>query len=140
MKPKCNFNVQSCNKFVYCRLQVASHTMREVPYARLIDSSPTTGYLPVKLDSDSRLNTLSALNVPHAADDVTPKSSISDSKLAVDYFITNATPLSAEVKDSEVRQWLLDCKFWHNNVFIVEFYFCAVGTGSIFVNYLAGDD
>jgi len=88
----------------FFRLQVAGHALREVPYARLMDSSPTSGYPPTKLDSDSRLNTLSAaLNVPDATDDGTPKSSISDSKLAVDYFNTKTVVLS-EVKDNEVRQ------------------------------------
>ncbi|KAF4529366.1 hypothetical protein B566_EDAN016815, partial [Ephemera danica] len=55
---------------------------KDVPYARLMDSP---NFLP-KLDSDSRLHTnvrsKSVLNVPE-----TPKTSCSDSKLAVDYFI-----------------------------------------------------
>lgn len=90
------------NECCISRLQVTSHAMREVPYARLIDSSPTTGYPPTKLDSDSRLNTLSgALNVPNGTNDGTPKSSISDSKLAVDYFNSNPTSLS-NAKDNEV--------------------------------------
>ncbi|KAJ9593935.1 hypothetical protein L9F63_014649, partial [Diploptera punctata] len=61
---------------------------RDVPYARLVDNSPTN-LLPPKLDSDSMLNaerSKSILSVPET--DGAPKSSVSDSKLAVDYFNT----------------------------------------------------
>ncbi|XP_046477858.1 bridge-like lipid transfer protein family member 1 isoform X1 [Neodiprion pinetum] len=64
--------------------------MNDVPYARLVDASPTV-QLPQKLDSDSKLNTersKSILNVPEI--ETAPKSSASDSKLAVDYFHTPA--------------------------------------------------
>lgn len=60
--------------------------MKDVPYSRLIDASPVT-QLPQKLDSDSKLNverSKSILNVPEI--ETAPKSSVSDSKLAVDYF------------------------------------------------------
>lgn len=64
--------------------------MKDVPYARLVDASPTV-QLPQKLDSDSKLNTersKSILSVPEI--ETAPKSSASDSKLAVDYFHTPA--------------------------------------------------
>ncbi len=86
------------------RFQNASH-VREVPYARLIDASPTSTFPPTKLESDSRLNTLgSILSVPENAEyDGTPKSSISDSKLSVDYFNTHAVQSSnADSKETEV--------------------------------------
>lgn len=76
---------------------------REVPYARLVDmAGPAT--LPAKLDSDSKLHqerqersvtgtgvvashARSALDVPAGPDaEHGPKNSVSDSKLAVDYF------------------------------------------------------
>lgn len=60
--------------------------MKDVPYSRLVDASPIN-QLPLKLDSDSILNTersKSILNVPEI--ETAPKSSVSDSKLAVDYF------------------------------------------------------
>lgn len=69
--------------------------MKDVPYSRLVDASPSS-QLPQKLDSDSKLNSersKSILSVPEI--ETAPKSSASDSKLAVDYF--NAT-------DSELMQ------------------------------------
>ncbi|XP_014476117.1 PREDICTED: uncharacterized protein KIAA1109 isoform X1 [Dinoponera quadriceps] len=63
--------------------------VKDVPYSRLIDASPVA-QLPQKLDSDSKLNaerSKSILSVPEI--ETAPKSSVSDSKLAVDYF--NAT-------------------------------------------------
>ncbi|KAH0953833.1 hypothetical protein HN011_011903 [Eciton burchellii] len=60
--------------------------VKDVPYSRLIDASPIT-QLPQKLDSDSKLNaerSKSILSVPEI--ETAPKSSVSDSKLAVDYF------------------------------------------------------
>ncbi|XP_033221657.1 transmembrane protein KIAA1109-like [Belonocnema kinseyi] len=60
--------------------------VKDVPYSRLVDASPIN-QLPLKLDSDSILNTersKSILNVPEI--ETAPKSSASDSKLAVDYF------------------------------------------------------
>lgn len=60
--------------------------LRDVPYARLVDGG-TSNLLPQKLDSDSKLHTersKSILSVPEA--DLAPKCSVSDSKLAVDYF------------------------------------------------------
>jgi len=59
-------------------------TVKDVPYTRLLDSP---NLLP-KLDSDSKLhNTKAALNVPE-----TPKTSCSDSKLAVEYFVPAVPP------------------------------------------------
>lgn len=60
--------------------------MKDVPYSRLVDASPSS-QLPQKLDSDSKLNaerSKSILSVPEI--EMGPKSSASDSKLAVDYF------------------------------------------------------
>ncbi|XP_043271443.1 transmembrane protein KIAA1109 isoform X4 [Venturia canescens] len=60
--------------------------MKDVPYSRLVDASPST-QLPLKLDSDSKLDaerSKSILSVPEI--EMGPKSSASDSKLAVDYF------------------------------------------------------
>jgi hypothetical protein len=68
-----------------------SNATRDVPYARLVDHSPTN-LLPPKLDSDSMLNaerSKSILSVPDT--EGAPKSSVSDSKLAVDYFNTATT-------------------------------------------------
>lgn len=64
---------------------IRSSILKDVPYARLIETCPAA--LPTKLDSDSKLHTEKGklfVNVPHG--DVLPKNSISDSKLAVDYF------------------------------------------------------
>ncbi|XP_075226335.1 transmembrane protein KIAA1109 homolog tweek [Lycorma delicatula] len=78
---------------------------RDVPYARLLDSSPTS-LLPPKLDSDSRLNTnertRSILSVPEA--EPTPKSSVSDSKLAVDYFNSTAQQYNALINSVNIPQ------------------------------------
>ncbi|KAJ8666820.1 hypothetical protein QAD02_008482 [Eretmocerus hayati] len=65
--------------------------VRDVPYSRLVDASPIN-QLSAKLDSDSKLNSQrskSILSVPEIEN--TPKSSASDSKLAVDYFNTQET-------------------------------------------------
>ena len=73
-----------------------SNVTRDVPYTRLMDHSPTN-ILPPKLDSDSMLNaerSKSILNVPET--DGAPKSSASDSKLAVDYFNTAVTKESCQ--------------------------------------------
>lgn len=91
--------------FLIKRFQNSSHT-REVPYSRLVDSSPTSTFPPTKLDSDSRLNTLgSILSVPENGEyEGTPKSSISDSKLSVDYFNTTiAQSLNSEKNEAEVH-------------------------------------
>ncbi|XP_069702783.1 bridge-like lipid transfer protein family member 1 isoform X3 [Periplaneta americana] len=77
-------------------------TTRDVPYARLVDNSPTN-LLPPKLDSDSMLNaerSKSILSVPET--EGAPKSSISDSKLAVDYFNTPPTKESYQQGTSNV--------------------------------------
>ncbi|KAK9299212.1 hypothetical protein QLX08_007719 [Tetragonisca angustula] len=61
-------------------------SIKDVPYSRLVDASPVV-QLPQKLDSDSKLHTersKSILSVPEI--ETAPKSSVSDSKLAVDYF------------------------------------------------------
>lgn len=73
---------------------VRSTILKDVPYSRLIETCPAA--LPIKLDSDSKLHTEKGklfVNVPHG--DGLPKNSISDSKLAVDYF--NAPEVQKEV-------------------------------------------
>lgn len=81
--------------------------MRDVPYSRLMDNS---SILPAKLDSDSKLNTIDRskliVNIPDA--DLLPKNSISDSKLAVDYFQSS---LSNAIDHSSVSNQILIC--WH---------------------------
>ena len=92
-----------------------NNVTRDVPYTRLMDHSPTS-ILPPKLDSDSMLNTersKSILNVPET--EAAPKSSASDSKLAVDYFNTAVTKESCQqgttnvvlVCGAEIKE--LDC-------------------------------
>lgn len=79
----------------YSSTSIRSTILKDVPYARLIETCPTA--LPTKLDSDSKLHTTEKgklfVNVPHG--DVLPKNSISDSKLAVDYF--NAPEIQKEM-------------------------------------------
>lgn len=74
--------------------------MKDVPYLRLMDNC--VSLLPAKLDSDSKLHTEKtklAVSVPDG--ESLPKNSISDSKLAVDYF--NApTNVEAEQVQSSV--------------------------------------
>ncbi|BES96456.1 Fragile site-associated protein C-terminus [Nesidiocoris tenuis] len=81
---------------------------KDVPYARLMDSSPTN-LLPPKLDSDSRLHasdkTKGVLNIPE--NESLPKSSISDSKLAVDYFNSTVQQYNALV-NSALAQCTID--------------------------------
>lgn len=56
-----------------------------MPYSRLIETSPAN--LPTKLDSDSKLQCeKSKLAVSGNGSEPLPKNSVSDSKLAVDYF------------------------------------------------------
>lgn len=67
--------------------------LKDVPYLRLMENCVTV--LPNKLDSDSKLHTEKtklAISVPDG--ESLPKNSISDSKLAVDYF--NAPTNEAE--------------------------------------------
>ncbi|XP_043249927.1 transmembrane protein KIAA1109 isoform X1 [Colletes gigas] len=71
-------------RFSYTSMR--GNSVKDVPYSRLVDASPVA-QLPQKLDSDSKLHTersKSILNVPEI--EAAPKSSVSDSKLAVDYF------------------------------------------------------
>ncbi|CAG9815067.1 unnamed protein product [Phaedon cochleariae] len=71
---------------------IKSSLLREVPYSRLMETSPSN--LPSKLDSDSKLQCdKSKLSVGDDASELLPKNSISDSKLAVDYFNTPFTEL-----------------------------------------------
>uniref|UniRef100_A0A6P7G1L5 Transmembrane protein KIAA1109 homolog isoform X3 n=1 Tax=Diabrotica virgifera virgifera TaxID=50390 RepID=A0A6P7G1L5_DIAVI len=63
---------------------IKSALLKEVPYSRLIETSPAN--LPTKLDSDSKLQCdKSKLTVGDISEPL-PKNSVSDSKLAVDYF------------------------------------------------------
>ncbi|XP_006618311.1 transmembrane protein KIAA1109 isoform X10 [Apis dorsata] len=71
-------------RFSYTSMR--GNSIKDVPYSRLVDASPVV-QLPQKLDSDSKLHTersKSILSVPEI--ETAPKSSVSDSKLAVDYF------------------------------------------------------
>nr|XP_012134687.1 PREDICTED: uncharacterized protein KIAA1109 isoform X12 [Megachile rotundata] len=71
-------------RFSYTSMR--GNNVKDVPYSRLVDASPVA-QLPQKLDSDSKLHTersKSILSVPEI--ETAPKSSVSDSKLAVDYF------------------------------------------------------
>lgn len=83
----------------------------------MIDSSPTSTFSASKLDSDSRLNTLgSILSVPENGEyEGAPKSSISDSKLAVDYFTSENSELlpAAECKETDVRILLFHLIIFH---------------------------
>lgn len=65
-----------------------------MPYARLVETC--TAMLPIKLDSDSKLHVEKGKLTPHA--DPLPKSSISDSKLAVDYFNAPQNVISVSPK------------------------------------------
>lgn len=91
----------TCFIFIYifvCSKSASVGHRVDVPYARLLDASPTA-LLPPKLDSDSRLQaSRSILSVPEA--ETAPKSSISDSRLAVDYFNTTAQQYSALVNSA----------------------------------------
>ncbi|XP_076663219.1 transmembrane protein KIAA1109 homolog tweek isoform X13 [Andrena cerasifolii] len=76
-------------RFSYTSMRGSS--VKDVPYSRLVDASPVA-QLPQKLDSDSKLHaerSKSILSVPEL--DTVPKSSVSDSKLAVDYFNASDT-------------------------------------------------
>ncbi|KAJ8916684.1 hypothetical protein NQ315_000329 [Exocentrus adspersus] len=69
---------------------IKSSLLKEVPYSRLIETCPAN--LPTKLDSDSKLQCeKSKLAVSGNGTEPLPKNSVSDSKLAVDYF--NAPPI-----------------------------------------------
>ncbi|XP_076753670.1 transmembrane protein KIAA1109 homolog tweek isoform X3 [Xylocopa sonorina] len=102
-------------RFSYTSIR-GSNSAKDVPYSRLVDASPVA-QLPQKLDSDSKLHaerSKSILSVPEI--ETAPKSSVSDSKLAVDYFnATDAEPfesnspqslpvVSTELKFSESMQ------------------------------------
>lgn len=68
--------------------------MKEVPYSRLIEASAAN--LPTKLDSDSKLHAEKSKLTVSGDVDLLPKNSVSDSKLAVDYF-SNAQPEIKEI-------------------------------------------
>ncbi|KAJ8982559.1 hypothetical protein NQ317_005030 [Molorchus minor] len=64
---------------------IKSSLLKEVPYSRLIETGPAN--LSTKLDSDSKLQCeKSKLTVCGDSTELLPKNSVSDSKLAVDYF------------------------------------------------------
>ncbi|XP_044260636.1 transmembrane protein KIAA1109 homolog isoform X4 [Tribolium madens] len=72
--------------------------MKEVPYSRLVETCPI---LPSKLDSDSKLHTeVGKLSVTKEPEPL-PKNSISDSKLAVDYFNAPVIDNNNATKPSE---------------------------------------
>lgn len=83
----------------YSSTSIRSTILKDVPYARLVETCPAA--LPTKLDSDSKLHTEKTklyVTTPHG--DSLPKNSVSDSKLAVDYFNTPEAPLKDVVDDS----------------------------------------
>lgn len=77
---------------------IRSSIMKEVPYARLVETCPSM--LPCKLDSDSKLHTDVGKLAVNTDPDPLPKNSISDSKLAVDYF--NAPVAESEIVPTNV--------------------------------------
>lgn len=82
-----------------------STVTKEVPYSRLVDTSPSN--LPTKLDSDSNLHSdKSKLSVLETGE-LQPKNSVSDSKLAVDYF-TTSSDVKSEV--SSIKSDILNLK------------------------------
>lgn len=77
-----------------------------MPYSRLIDASPSN--LPLKLDSDSKLHSdKTKLNVTDSSD-LLPKNSVSDSKLAVDYFTTSVADLKGEVSSVKSETYITE--------------------------------
>lgn len=77
--------------------------MKEVPYSRLVETNLST-----KLDSDSKLQCeISKLTVTGEGIDLLPKNSVSDSKLAVDYFNSptevRKSPVSQNVSNFEIH-------------------------------------
>ncbi|CAH1991192.1 unnamed protein product [Acanthoscelides obtectus] len=71
----------------YSSTSIKSSLLKEVPYSRLIEASPSN--FPNKLDSDSKLQCEKGkLAVASDSSELLPKNSVSDSKLAVDYFIS----------------------------------------------------
>lgn len=69
-----------------CYDSFRSAIIKEVPYARLIETCPPL-LTTAKLDSDSKLHMEKGkLCVASTEVDMPPKNSVSDSKLAVDYF------------------------------------------------------
>jgi len=101
------YQLQNIAYYTFFRLNGVQTISREVPYSRLIDASPT----PVlKMDSrppsPHRFNTTrSILSVPEntlAVDNgACPKYSVSDSRLAVDYFNTTALQYNALVTSAQ---------------------------------------
>lgn len=80
-------------RFSSTSIRSSTTVMKEVPYARLVEAGAPM--LPAKLDSDSKLHTeVAKLAVTSEQTDPLPKNSVSDSKLAVDYF--NAPGLVSE--------------------------------------------
>lgn len=98
---------QNIAYYSFSRLNGVQTLSREVPYSRLIDASPT----PIlKMDSRPpsplRFNTTrSILSVPEntlAVDNgACPKYSVSDSRLAVDYFNTTALQYNALISGAQ---------------------------------------
>ncbi|CAH0548963.1 unnamed protein product [Brassicogethes aeneus] len=72
---------------------IRSANLKEVPYSRLIESSAAN--LLTKLDSDSKLHAEKNKLAVADSNDLLPKNSVSDSKLAVDYFSNT----QAEIKE-----------------------------------------
>ncbi|CAH1406051.1 unnamed protein product [Nezara viridula] len=89
---------------------------RDVPYSRLLDASPTSLFPPkletdnvsMRLSAGSAEKTRSILSVPQESTESQPKSSISDSKLAVDYFNSTVQQYNALVNSAIAHQCEVD--------------------------------
>ncbi|ERL94574.1 hypothetical protein D910_11851 [Dendroctonus ponderosae] len=98
-------NSERKNSLRFSSTSIKSTVTKEVPYSRLVDTSPLN--LPTKLDSDSKLHSdKSKLGVIETAE-LQPKNSASDSKLAVDYF-TTTSDIKSEV--SSIKSDILNMK------------------------------
>uniref|UniRef100_A0AAR5PXA5 Bridge-like lipid transfer protein family member 1 C-terminal domain-containing protein n=1 Tax=Dendroctonus ponderosae TaxID=77166 RepID=A0AAR5PXA5_DENPD len=98
-------NSERKNSLRFSSTSIKSTVTKEVPYSRLVDTSPLN--LPTKLDSDSKLHSdKSKLGVMETAE-LQPKNSASDSKLAVDYF-TTTSDIKSEV--SSIKSDILNMK------------------------------
>ena len=97
----------------YSSTSIRSSIIKDVPYSRLVDNCALS-ILPVKLDSDSKLHTdKSRLTVNVSESESLPKNSISDSKLAVDYF-NSTKEENTEQTAVNVRFVIWQCHLFHS--------------------------
>lgn len=96
-----------------------SNILKEVPYSRLLETNLST-----KRDSDSKLQSeVSKLTTNGTSPELLPKNSVSDSKLAVDYFNSSVevrkSPMSHSVSgkfELEKKSILIETKKYVLNV------------------------